>query len=346
MDDILAALVGRRRRPVPLDAWRSFWNRVDRRSVAPGAAAAVLASLSTSIPGPDTVGALLASLDERRPPIETSFPDAVNIVGTGGGPATFNISTAAAFVAAAMGVPVVKTGARAYTSRYGSFDLLDRLGVRRTTSYEHTEEVLQRCGIAFAGQFVYPREIAQLARAVHPLDMRAVAGIVNLLGPFLAAMPVGTLITGVSDHDVLPLLHQLASARSAQRTWLCTNDAGADELLSHVDNVVYRNDDTAGLWLSRLELGHAPGEMADLRPVQADDRLVPHFLDVLSGRAGVVASETVCLNAAALAVAAGVKPDWRAALTAARDALACGAAVDVVGRLRAQRQRVGAGSHG
>lgn len=344
MPDVLAALVGQRE-PVPLRSWRRFWDQLDAGRLAPGEAAAVLAVLSTRMPGRDTVTALLASLDERRQGTVARFPSAVNIVGTGGGPKTFNISTASAFLAAAMGVPVVKTGARAYTSSYGSVDLLHRLGVRLTVSYADTGEVLDRFGIAFAGRFVYPTQLAQLARAVYPLELKVLAGVINTLGPFLAAMPVGAQLTGVSEPAVLPLLRHLASARREPRTWLCTNDLGVDELVSHCDNVVHSDEGRAPLRLRRHEFGPAPGTMADLRPV-AEHQLVGHFLDVLSGQGPPVAAQTVCLNAAALAVAGGVAPDWPAAAAAAGDTLTSGAAVDLVERMRTANRLAGVGRRG
>lgn len=198
MHEAVVSLINRDR-PVELPVWRSFWDRVHAGGLLRGEAAALLASLSTRMPGRVTLHGLLESLGERRPPRPArAFAGAVNIVGTGGGPATFNISTAAAFVAATMGVPVVKTGSRAYTSRFGSIDLLARLGITPTTSYEHTQDVLERCGIAFAGFFVYPQEVTLLARAVVPLDMRRLGSFINTLGPFLADIPVRAQVTGVS----------------------------------------------------------------------------------------------------------------------------------------------------
>jgi anthranilate phosphoribosyltransferase len=120
MSELLDALINRKS-PVDLDMCRAFWNRLDRRQLHRGEAAAVLACLSTRMPSAHTVEILVQSLNERRGEPSHRFADAVNIVGTGGGPRTFNISTAAAFAAAAIGVPVVKTGSRGYASRAGSF---------------------------------------------------------------------------------------------------------------------------------------------------------------------------------------------------------------------------------
>ena len=78
-----------------------------------------------------------------------------------------------------MGARVIKTGSRAYASRTGSVDLLDRLGIQLTTSYEQTEEMLETYGIACAGPFVYPKELRLLARAILPFGMKTVGPVLQ-----------------------------------------------------------------------------------------------------------------------------------------------------------------------
>ena len=236
--EALAALVTQRH-PIPAEVWADFWERLGSRELHPGEALAVLASLTTRMPDGESVGTLLSSLRARNPKPSPPPRTTVNIVGTGGGPSTFNLSTASAFVAAALGARVIKTGSRAYASRTGSVDLLDRLGIKLTSSYEQTEEMLETFGIACAGPFVYPKELRLLARQILPFDMKTVGRFFNVIGPFLAAVPVSTQITGVSDHSVLPTFRRLAAEDPSKRFWLCWNELGADELLSITDSHVY-----------------------------------------------------------------------------------------------------------
>lgn len=311
--------------------WHRFFDRLADGDLRRGEGAALLASLSTALPDDDTLHALFDSLDERRGDPGVSFPDAVNIVGTGGGPRTFNVSTAAAVVAAAIGVRVIKTGSRAYTSKYGSFDLLEALGVGLTEDFEHTAERLDRLGVAFAGQFVYPAEIARLTAQIVPLDLRSVGTFVNRVGPFLAAMPVGAQLTGFSDERMLPTLRLLARRDPNKRVWLCGNGFSADELISCADNVVHTDDGEA----FTLAAGWpAPGEgtIEDLRPWPD---LVEQFHAVLAGTGSATAVHTVCLNAAALGVLGGRFADWADAFAAAREAVRGGAATDLLARVRA-----------
>ncbi|WP_369193210.1 anthranilate phosphoribosyltransferase [Streptomyces djakartensis] len=340
MHEAVVSLIGRDR-PVELPVWRSFWDRLHTGGLRRGEATALLASLSTRMPDRVTLGAFLDSLAERRPARPgDGFGPAVNIVGTGGGPRTLNISTAAAFVAAAMGVRVVKTGSRAYTSGCGSLDLLEQLGITPTTSYEQTRDVLRRCGIAFAGHFVYPREIALLARAVAPLDLRQLGSFVNTLGPFLADVPVTAQVTGVSRPAALEALRHAAghTSRATGRTvWLADNDAGADEFLAFTTNRVraYEVGGEDEFTLVPAALGLGAGHLADLAPAEDGVRgAASLFQEVLAGRGGPAATQTVCLNAAALAVAGRLTGDWHQALGAARAALHNGSALRLVERLR------------
>lgn len=341
MHDAITALLGAR--GVELATWRSFWDRLEDGGAERGEALALLSSLATRLPDHGTLRALLTSFDERRPPMPDPWPGSVNIVGTGGGPKTFNVSTAAAFVAAATGVPVVKTGSRAYASRFGSIDLLERLGVPLMKSYADTEQALDRFGIAFVGQFVYPAMLARLARTILPTSMRSFGRALNALGPFLAAVPVTAQVTGVSASAPLPELRRLAESVTDRTIWLCTNDEGADELFGFAGNLVYTNDG-GQIELPAGKYTAGTGTVADLAGASDPDALIEHFLAVLGGEAGEVATETVCLNAAALAVASGHSNDWEPAVGAARDAVHGGAARRLVDRVRqASRDRIPAG---
>jgi anthranilate phosphoribosyltransferase len=347
MHDALVALLDRDRVDEP--AWLSFWEHLETGELARGEAVALLASLSTQLPDHETLTGLLRSLDQRRSAPAVRFPDAVNIVGTGGGPSTFNISTAAAFVAATLGVDVVKSGSRAYTSRCGSLDLLEQLGIPLTKSYGQTAEALDRCHLAFTGYFVYPAELTRLGRSILPLGLRPFGRFLNAVGPFLAALPVAAQITGVADHSLLPCLRGIASTIPDRTVWLCSNALGADELLSFTDNVVYTNAGSGQILVPAHRQGPEGGGLADLRPAAVGEATVPRFLDVLSGGGGPVATRTIALNAAAMVVASGATDSWATATAAATDAIESGAAVELVGRLQAHGATAspsGAGSRG
>ena len=158
-----------------------------------------------------------------------------------------------------MGARVIKTGSRAYASRTGSVDLLDRLGIRLTGSYEQTEELLETFGIACAGPFVYPKELPAAGAddpALRDEDR----------GPVLQRdRPVPRRDPGHDpDHRrVRPLgAADVPRARrrgSQQRFWICSNDLGVDELLSITASRVYDSDRDEEFTLDPRELGLGAG---------------------------------------------------------------------------------------
>jgi anthranilate phosphoribosyltransferase len=333
MHDAFTALRSGRR--VDTATWSSFWDELSADTLEPGEPASLMAELCRDSVSPETLADLVRSLHARRTGPVRSFPGAVNVVGTGGGAATFNISTAAALVAAALGTPVVKTGSRAHTSTYGSIDLLTRLGIPLTKSYDETAASLGRHGVAFAGYFVYPVELTVLARRILPLPMRPYGRLLNTLGPFLPALPGTRQVTGLSSAALLPLARSLATAVGDREVWLCTNDVGTDELIGFADNVIHPGARLPRIRLNRHTLNTAEGTLAQLAPVADPDRVVGYFLDVVSGRAGTVATETVALNAAALTIAAGRQTHWRPAMAEAVAAMRDGAVAELIAAVRA-----------
>lgn len=329
----LAALVTQRY-PIEPDVWADFWQRLAAKELHPGEAVAVLSSLTTRMPDGPSVSALLGSLRAGNPQPDPPSRRTVNIVGTGGGPSTFNLSTASAFVAAAMGARVIKTGSRAYASRTGSVDLLDRLGIRMAGSYDELDQLLGMFGIACAGPFVYPRELRLLARQILPFEMKTVGRFFNLVGPFLAAVPVSIQITGVSEHSVLPVFRALAKEDPTRDYWLCWNELGCDELVSVADGHVFDSATDEERVISPAELGLTEAPFDDLHAVAALDETVPHFLRLISGDGPAGAIESIRLNAAVLAINGGVADDWPAALALAASTMTSGEPVRLIERLR------------
>lgn len=321
--------------PVDSADWHRFWEALEAGKVDRAEAAALFAALSARTPVPETADGFVTSLAQRGATAPPRLASAVNIVGTGGGPATVNISTAAAVVAAAMGVRVLKTGSRAGSGTIGSIDILERLGIPLSRSSAEAADQLDRNGITFAGQFVYPKELTRLARTVLPLGLRAVGGFVNRLGPFVAHVSTGTQLTGLSDTTMLPAFRRLAASRIDTRIWLCHNDLGADELLSLVPNQVH--DNQGGTFVvDPAALGIDGGDLTDLARPAAQAGGPDHaagFLALLAGKAPAAAVATVCLNAAALAVLTGVSPGFADGTRAARAAIDDGAALALARRL-------------
>lgn len=339
MNPALVPLVDRRT-PADADHWDALWQELADGALDRADILALLASLTAALPDGPSLLALLDSLDRRRPATPSApWPGTVNVVGTGGGPATVNLSTASALLAAATGVRVVKTGSRAQTARTGSVDLLDLLGVPLTSSLDHTADQLAAHGIAFAGPFVYPSQFARLALLAVPTPMRVFGRFLNTVGPFLAAVPVAAQVTGVSATEPPSPFRTLAARPGGPMTWLTTNPAGADELLSVTDNTIHLpGGDTRTLRAGVLVT--AEGTLDDLAPVSREE-VADHFRAVLTGRTGAPLRATLQLNAAALAIASGHRDDWAAAVAEAGAALDDGAALGLLEHLITTRARGG-----
>jgi len=336
--ELLADVVSQKY-PISEEAWGDFWDRLRGRELRDGEALALSCSLSTLTPDAASVSALLKSLRERNPQPDPPSRTTVNIVGTGGGPSTFNLSTASAFVAAALGARVIKTGSRAYASKTGSIDLLDRLGIPLTTSYEQTEEMLDTFGMACAGAFVYPKELRLLARSILPFGMKQMGRFFNVIGPFLGAVPVSTQITGLSDHSMLPTFRHLAAEDTSRRYWICSNELGADELLSIVDSEVYDSGRDEEFTLSPAEIGLSGGSFDELLPVSDLDSTVDHFMALIGGDGPNAAIESIKLNAAALAINCEVAGDWAEGLEMAAETMSDGGPARLIESMRAHGEK-------
>jgi anthranilate phosphoribosyltransferase len=216
--------------------------------------------------------------------------------------------------------------------------LLDRLGIRQTSSYEQTEEMLDTFGIACAGPFVYPKELRLLARQILPFDMKTVGRFFNLIGPFLAAVPVSVQITGVSDHSVLPTFRGLVAEDPSKHYWVVWNDLHVDELMSVVDCHVYDSARGEEYVLRPAELGLSDRPFEDLLPVTELDATVDHFLGLIGGDGPAGAIDSIKLNAAALAINCGVASDWAEGLEMAADAMSAGEPARLIERMRAHGQ--------
>lgn len=331
LDAILALTRGR---PVTLQMWQSFWDRLEARTSRPGEATAVMASLSTKLPDHQSVAALIESLNASCEAFLSEREPAVNIVGTGGGPRTVNVSTAAAFTAATIGVRVIKTGSRAYTSECGSIDLLERIGVPLAASPIELTTMVQTHGIAFAGAFAYPDRLRMLARRVLPFGMAAIGRGLNQIGPFLSSVPISAQLTGTSDRLLLPLFNHLSTLHPGRRYLLICNDLGVDELVGLVENEVYDSSRRHHFRLNPTDLGLGRGSLDELVPPSDPASRSEQFIQLLGGDGPQAAMDSIALNAAALAIAAGIDDDWEQAVERARQSLDFGLPRALMERVR------------
>ncbi len=182
------------------------------------------------------VAGAAAALRAHMTPIRTRRAGVLDTCGTGGdGSGTFNISTAAALVTAAAGVPVAKHGNRAITSRSGSADVLAALGVNIEIGVERVERCLDELGICFC----YAPLLHQSMRQVAPVRKQlGVPTIFNLLGPLSNPAGAEFQLLGVGKAHLRPLLAEALALLGVRRALVVHGEDGLDEVtLSGVTEV-------------------------------------------------------------------------------------------------------------
>lgn len=295
---------------------------------------------------PNAATMLLQALVADHPPRALAGAEsAVNIVGTGGGLPTFNISTAAAFVAAACGVPVLKTGSHAYSSRCGALDVLAHLGVLWHASRDDLSESLNEFGVAFVPQTHYSPRVRALVARLAPLSVRTAGRLLNLIGPLLCPYRVAAQVTGVAEAAMLEPYAEAVRANSGTPMWIVHALCGMDELCSLSENRIVALSGApqmSGVVPAELGCVQDAGAHAEAWPLAgaANPKGAAAMIEsVLAGHGHSVQAQTVALNAAAAIHVAGARDSFAEAYRLALDALADGAPAAILQRLKAAAQR-------
>src|SRR5215216_3634305 len=159
--------------------------------------------------------------------VEIDKPGLLDTAGTGGGPSTFNISTTAALIAAGAGCQVAKHGNRSATSRSGSADLLEALGVDIELSPEEVATCIDEVGFGF---MFAPRHHKAMAHVAPVRKELAVRTIFNFLGPLTNPAGASRQLLGVSDRHYQETIAEALVGLSCERALVVHGDDGLDEL--------------------------------------------------------------------------------------------------------------------
>jgi anthranilate phosphoribosyltransferase len=207
-------------------------------------AKAVMHEMMDGIATPAQMGAFLAALRMKGETVEEITACAevmrekglkinpvrkvIDIVGTGGdGTGTFNISTTAAFVTAAAGIPVAKHGNRGVSSRCGAADVLEELGINISLTAAETESIMQKCNICFMFAPLYHTSMKHAAPVRREMGVRT---IFNILGPLSNPAGATMQLMGVYDPKLVePLARVLSNLGVTRGLCVCGSD-GMDEV--------------------------------------------------------------------------------------------------------------------
>ena len=175
---------------------------------------------------PELVG-LARTMRSLATPVATSRTDLVDTAGTGGGPSTFNVSTTAALVAAAAGCAVAKHGNRSNTSKCGSADLLEALGVNIELEPEQVGRCIDEVGFGF---MFAPRHHKAMAHVVPVRKELGVRTIFNFLGPLTNPAGAQRQLLGVSDRHYQETIAEALVGLGSVRAMVVTAEDGVDEI--------------------------------------------------------------------------------------------------------------------
>jgi anthranilate phosphoribosyltransferase len=299
--------------------------------VTPAQLAALLVGLSMKGERPEEIVGLAKTMRAHSVKLSRAYPDAFDTCGTGGdGAGTINVSSAAAIVMAACGVTIAKHGNRAASSRCGSADVLEALGVTVSVSPAVAERSLNEVGLAFLFAPAFHPSMKHAAPTRRELGLRTAF---NLLGPLTNPVEPRRQIVGVPRPELTELLARALLILGSERAWVVHGADGLDE----ISTSGYTKVSEAHAGVVRTFHVH-PSDFgirkSSLSAIAGGDAAVnaSTIERLLDGENGPVA-DIVALNAAAGLFVSGRAQSVRQGIAEARTAIESGRARAVLQRL-------------
>ncbi len=265
---------------------------------------------------------------QRLSPV-SRLPPLVDTCGTGGGTVTtFNISTAAAFVAAGAGASVAKHGNRSFTSQSGSADVLEALGIQLPQSPERAGRLLERCRMTF----LFAPLFHPAMKHVGPIRRELGVGtIINMLGPLANPAGVRRQVVGVADAARAQLIADALAQLGSEWALVVYAHVGMDEISPAGPTDVWEvKSGVVTRWtLEPEKLGVESGKPEDLAGGTPAENAAT-VREILGGRDKGPRRSAVLLNAAGALIVAGLASDWKDGVVKSGAAIDNGAALRVL----------------
>src|SRR4051794_12895318 len=278
---------------------------------------------------PELVG-LARTMRSLATPVSSSRTDLVDTAGTGGGPSTFNVSTTAALVAAGAGCAVAKHGNRSNTSRCGSADLLEALGVNIELDADQVGRCIDEVGFGF---MFAPRHHAAMAHVIPARKALGVRTVFNFLGPLTNPAGANRQLLGVADRHFQEAIAEALVTLGSVRAMVVAAEDGLDELsLAARTRVIEVVDGRTAEWFAEPgQFGLAPADLESVTGGTPEENAAVSRA-VLAGDPGP-RRDLVVLNAGATIYVGGLASDLAEGVAKAADAIDSGAAANVLERL-------------
>jgi anthranilate phosphoribosyltransferase len=286
---------------------------------------------------PELVG-LARTMRSLAAPVTTAREDLVDTAGTGGGPSTFNVSTTAALVAAGAGCAVAKHGNRSSTSRSGSADLLEALGVNIDLDPDQVAGCIDTIGFGF---MFAPRHHAAMAHVVPVRKELAVRTIFNFLGPLTNPAGAERQLLGVSDRHYQETIAEALVGLGSSRAMVVSAEDGVDELsIASRTRVIEVADGSTEEWFVEPgQFGLAEAELGEVAGGTPEENAAVTRA-VLDGEKGPP-RDLVLLNAGAAIYVGGVAESLEDGVGKAAEAIDSGEAKILLERLTTATGAVG-----
>lgn len=312
------------------DEARQAFDFVMSGSAGPAEIAGLLMALRTRGESVDEIAGAAQALRAKAVPVRAP-EGAIDTCGTGGDTkGTYNISTAASFVVASAGVPVAKHGNRSISSRSGSADVLQALGVNLEATPETISACMFGCGIGFMFAPAHHAAMRHVGQVRAALGTRT---IFNLLGPLANPASTKYQLVGVYAKEWVEPMAQVLLLLGTERAWVVHGEDGLDELTTTgiSDVAVLDAGRVSTFRISPRNAGLPEAKMEDLIGGDAAENAA-HIRALLGGLKGPF-RDIVLLNAAAALLVAGRAQSLREGVVLASEAIDSGKALATLDRL-------------
>ena len=315
-------------------------NEIMTGAASPGQIGAFITALRIKGETVDEITGAAKVMREKATKIEVKGKKVVDTCGTGGDESmTFNISTAAAFVAAGAGLTVAKHGNKSVSSRSGSADVLKALGVNIEAEVQKVEECLSTIGIGFLFAPMLHGAMKYAAPVRREIGIRT---IFNILGPLTNPAGARCQVIGVYDDSLTDILGKVLANLGAEHAFVVRGEDGLDEITLTTETKVTE------LWtelgtdfksVPKLKTYHIKPEDFGFKRCKPEDlrggdpvQNAEIILSILKGKKGPQ-YDVVLLNAAAAIVAGGMANSLEEGISLARGSIDSGAALERLNKL-------------
>lgn len=296
---------------------------------------AALVALAVKGETTEELAGMAEAMREHSVKINSIHTDFIDTAGTGSSRVkTFNVSTAAAFVIAGAGLPVAKHGSRAATSKSGSADVLEKLGVNVSVSKDLSEQCLNEIGICFMFAPLYHASTARVAKIRRELGVHTTF---NLLGPMTNPANAPFQIMGVWHKALVEQIAKTHAALGTKKAWIVHGLDGLDEITVSDKTFVaeVENGNVKLFEISPEELGFEKVSVEKLENIRGGnaEQNAEIIKQILKGERTDAARSLVLLNAAAALFVGGKAENLDDAVKLAAESLENGKALEKLEKL-------------